>query len=218
VHVVIGYASREADAKETANTVEEQGGTASVLGIDVADEASVQAAFRAIRAEYGRLDVLVSNAGITRDGFLTMMSADKFDTVVDVNLRGTFLCCREAMKVMAYARSGSIVTISSAPGARGVPGQTNYSASKGGVVSFTKALAQEAARHNVRANVVAPGFIETDMTRAMRPDIRKSYAAQIPMGRVGGAEEVAAAVTFLASTRASYVTGACLVVDGGLVP
>jgi 3-oxoacyl-[acyl-carrier protein] reductase len=215
--VVVCYGRSDVEAKHVVNQIETEGGEALAVHLDVGDETSVRTVFRFVKTEFGRLDILVANAGITNDGFLSMMSTQKFDSVIDVNLRGTFLCCREAIKAMAFQRDGSIVTISSASGRRGVAGQTNYSASKGGVVAFTRALALEAGMHNVRANVVAPGFIETDMVKTIRPDLRKLYESQIPLGRVGQADEVANVVSFLASKRASYVHGACVVVDGGLV-
>lgn len=215
--VALTYAGDEDGAKQTVRDIEGVGGTASLHKVDVADELQVRTFFRDVRAAYGRLDVLVSNAGITRDGFITSMSAEKFKAVIDVNLVGTFHCCREAMKVMAYQRRGAIVTVSSSSGIHGMAGQTNYCASKGGVASFTRALALEGARFNVRANVVAPGLIETDMTRVMGAELLQEYENRVPLKRGGTPQEVASVVSFLASDRAAYVTASVVAVDGGLM-
>lgn len=215
--VVVGYARSESDAKLVAADIDAAGGRAWPARTDVTDERAVRGLFRWVRSEFGRLDVMVSNAGITSDGLVATMSTRKFDQVLEVNLRGTFFTCREAMRFMAYQRSGSIVTVSSSSGAHGVPGQANYCASKGGIVSFTSALAQEAGPFNVRVNAVGPGYIDTEMTRKVNPDLRRLYESRIPLQRVGAAEEVAKVVAFLASDRASYVTGAHVIVDGGLV-
>lgn len=214
--VIVGYNQSDLDAKQVVEDIELAGGEALAVHLDVTDEAAVRTVFRFVKKEFGRIDVLVSNAGVTNDGFLSTMSTEKFQSVLDVNLRGTFLTCREALKVMAFQRSGVIVTISSATGQAGREGQANYSASKGAILSFSKALAKESGMHNVRANVVAPGFIATDMVKVIRPDLRKSYESYISLARMGRPEEVAHVVTFLASDLASYVHGACFVVDGGL--
>lgn len=215
--VALTYTRDEEGAKQAVRDIEAGGGTASLHKVDVADELQVRTFFRDVRSTYGRLDVLVSNAGITRDGFITSMSAEKFRAVIDVNLVGTFHVCREAMKVMAYQRRGAIVTVSSSSGIHGMEGQTNYCASKGGVASFTRALALEGARFNVRANVVAPGLIETDMTRVMGPELLKEYENRVPLLRGGTPQEVASVVSFLASDRAAYVTASVVTVDGGLM-
>ena len=215
--VALTYSADEDGAKQTVRDIEAAGGTASLHKVDVADELQVRTFFRDVRSSYGRLDVLVSNAGVTRDGFIATMSAEKFKAVIDVNLLGTFHVCREAMKIMANQRRGAIVTVSSSSGIHGMAGQTNYCASKGGVASFTRALALEGARFNVRANVVAPGLIETDMTRVMGPELLRDYEDRVPLKRGGTPQEVASVVSFLASERAAYMTASVVTVDGGLM-
>ena len=215
-HVLVNYSRSEQDAKELVSQIGQEGGSAAALHADVTDEASVRDMFRAVRAEHGRLDVLVTSAGITRDRHLVAMSLGQFQETMDVNVQGTFLSCREALRIMQHQRRGAIVTLSSASGLDGgFPGQTNYVASKGAIIAFTKALAYEAAPHGVRANVVAPGFVATDMTRVLPSQIRKQYESRIRLGRMARPEEISGLVTFLASEKASYVTGEVLVANGG---
>ena len=215
-HVLVNYSRSEQDAKELVSQIGQEGGSAAALHADVTDEASVRDMFRAVRAEHGRLDVLVTSAGITRDRHLVAMSLGQFQETMDVKVQGTFLSCREALRIMQHQRRGAIVTLSSASGLDGgFPGQTNYVASKGAIIAFTKALAYEAAPHGVRANVVAPGFVATDMTRVLPSQIRKQYESRIRLGRMARPEEISGLVTFLASEKASYVTGEVLVANGG---
>lgn len=215
--VLVNYSRSEDEAKDTVRAIEADGGAAVAVLADVSNEEAVTELFRDIRRTYGRLDVLVTNAGITMDGFLVAMSLDQFRRVIDVNLVGTFLCCREAMRIMQHQRSGSIVTISSAAivDSKGLPGQANYVAAKGGIISFTKAVACEAAAFGVRANVVAPGFVSTDMTGALPAALRKKYESALRTRRMAQPEEIAPVVTFLASSQSSYVTGSVYVADGG---
>jgi len=216
VHVVVNYSRSEESAKELVARIAADGGSASALRADVTDENAVREMFRALRAEHGRLDVLVTSAGVTRDRHLVAMSSAQFQETMDINMTGTFLVCREALRVMQLQRRGAIVTISSASGLDGgFPGQTNYVASKGAIIAFTKALSYEAAPHGVRVNVVAPGFVETDMTRVIPAKLRATYASRIRLGRMGRPEEVAHLVTFLASDRASYITSETFVANGG---
>ncbi|WP_277209524.1 3-oxoacyl-ACP reductase family protein [Isoptericola croceus] len=216
VHVVVNYSRSEQPAKELVSEIEAEGGSAQAVQADVTDEDAVQALFRTVRSEHGRLDVLVTSAGVTNDRHLVAMSRDLFQQTMDVNLTGTFLACREAMRIMQHQRYGSIVTISSASGMDGgFPGQTNYVASKGAIIAFSKALAFEAVTHGIRVNVVAPGFVETDMVRRIPQKIRESYAARVRIGRMGRPQEIANLATFLASEKASYVTGEVLVANGG---
>ncbi|GCE49809.1 3-oxoacyl-[acyl-carrier-protein] reductase [Thermosporothrix hazakensis] len=217
VKVMVHYHSKEEEALQVADQIERAGGTAKIFQANVADEAAVQRMCREIKKEYGRLDILVNNAGITKDGFVTMMSAAKWQDVIDTNLKGTFFCTREALKIMHRQKRGAIINVASTSGVVGQPGQLNYSASKGGLIAFTKGLAREVAPQGIRANVVAPGFTETDMTRQMEPDVLKKYLEMVPLGRIGKPEEIAYMVSFLASSKAAYITGKVFIVDGGLV-
>jgi 3-oxoacyl-[acyl-carrier protein] reductase len=184
---------------------------------EVTDSASVDAAFtEAEELLGGPVDVLVANAGITRDTLLMRMSDDEFDAVIDTNLAGAFRCARRAVKGMIRARRGRIIFISSVVGLYGSPGQANYAASKSGLVGLARSISRELGGRGITANVVAPGFIETDMTAALPEDRQKAYLASIPAGRFGQAQEVAAAVRFLAGDDAAYITGAVIPVDGGL--
>lgn len=189
-----------------------------VLGIkgDVTDTASVDAAFEEIEAAHGPVEVLVANAGVTRDGLLMRMSDEDFETVLDVNLTGAFRCVRRASKGMIRLRRGRIVLISSVIGLYGGPGQVNYAASKAGLVGIARSVTRELGGRGITANVVAPGFIATDMTAALPEETQASYKAAIPAGRFASTDEVAGVVHFLASEDAAYVSGAVIPVDGGL--
>jgi len=183
---------------------------------EVTDTASVDAAFSAVEAHQGPVEVLVANAGITRDQLLMRMSDDDFDAVLNTNLTGAFRCARRASKGMIRLRRGRIVFVSSVVGLYGAPGQVNYAASKAGLVGMARSISRELGGRGITANVVAPGFIETDMTAVLPEQTRAAYVQAIPAGRFAQAEEVAAAVRFLAGAGAGYVTGAVLPVDGGL--
>jgi len=183
---------------------------------EVTDSASVDAAFAQVEAHQGPVEVLVANAGITRDQLLMRMSDDDFDAVIDTNLAGAFRCARRASKGMIRMRRGRIVFISSVVGLYGGPGQANYGASKAGLIGLARSITRELGGRGITANVVAPGFIETDMTAELPPDTKEAYVKMIPAGRFAGAHEVAAAVRFLASDAAAYVSGAVLPVDGGM--
>ncbi|MDX9915616.1 MAG: 3-oxoacyl-ACP reductase FabG [Sphaerochaeta sp.] len=183
---------------------------------DMTDRVSVEEALRRVIDEAKTIDVLVNNAGITRDGLLMRMSDEAWDEVIATNLTSVFLTCRRISRLMASQRRGAIVNIASVVGISGNGGQTNYAASKAGIIGFSKALAKELAGRSVRVNVVAPGFIDTAMTASLAAELRASIAAQIPLSYIGAAEEVAKAVAFLAGEGASYITGHVLAVDGGL--
>lgn len=189
-----------------------------VFGVhgDMTSTEQIDAAFSAIESELGPVEVLVANAGITKDQLLMRMSDAEFEEVLDVNLTGTFRCVRRASKGMIKARSGRIIMISSVIGLYGGPGQVNYAASKAGLVGIARSVTRELGARGITANVVAPGFIETAMTAALPEDTQKKYKAGIPAGRFAQPEEVAAAVTFLASPEAAYISGAVIPVDGGL--
>ena len=215
-HVVV--AARGADkAAAVAQAIAAAGGSAEALRLDVGDAASVSAGFKAVVEKHGKLDILVNNAGITDDGLILRMSKDSWDKVIATDLTGVFLCAQEAAKVMLKKRvAGRIVNITSVVGLMGNAGQTNYAAAKAGVVGFTKALAREIGSRGVTVNAVAPGYIETSMTDALNEEQKKALVSQIVLGRLGTAEDVAAAVLYLASDAAAYVTGTCLNVSGGL--
>lgn len=203
-------------AKQTADQIVSLGYKAIPVKVDVGVSADVEALFQVVVAEFGSLDILVNNAGITRDGLLMRMKDEDWDSVLDVNLKGTFLCTREAIKLMAKAKSGRIVTISSVVGEMGNAGQANYCASKAGIIGFTKAVAREYAKRNITVNAVAPGFIETDMTGVLTDGVKDELLKQIPVNRFGAPEDIANAVYYLVSDLGSYVTGQVIAVNGGM--
>jgi len=186
--------------------------------VDVTDEAAIERLFDGVIEKTGRIDILVNNAGITRDDLLLRMDADEWDLVMAVNLKGTFLMTKHASRYMVRQKSGRIVNMASVSGLVGNPGQANYSASKAGVVGFTRTVARELARKNVCCNAVAPGFIDTQMTRVLPEKAKENALAAIPLKRMGTVEEVARAVCFLAGDDAAYITGHVLPVDGGMAP
>jgi len=196
--------------------IEEKGGEAKSVAGDVALDSDAARLVEQAVAAYGQIDILVNNAGITRDGLLLRMSNEDWDAVIDTNLKGAFLCTRAAAKVMSKQRSGRIINISSVVGEMGNAGQANYCASKAGLLGLTKSVARELARRNVTVNAITPGFIVTDMTDGMTDKARESMTEQIPLGRLGEADDVANAVIFLASDQSSYVTGQVLGVNGGM--
>ena len=203
-------------AKETESAIIEAGGSATSVSVDVVSEPAVNAFFKKIMEEAGRIDVLVNNAGITRDGLLVRMKTTDWDAVLDTNLKGSFLCTQAVAKIMMKQRYGRIVNIASVVGAIGNAGQANYSASKAGVIGFTKSVAKELAPRGVTVNAVAPGFIETDMTAVLSDKVKEALMKQIPLGHIGKPEDVAAAIIFLASDDASYITGQVIHVNGGM--
>lgn len=214
--VYLTYVSRPAEAEEVVNSIVAAGGKAKAFALNVSDSEAVAAFFREEIKDKVHLSALVNNAGITKDGFLVRMKDEDFDQVIKVNLRGAFVCTREAAKIMSKNRNGRIVNISSVVGQIGNASQVNYSSAKAALLGLTKSCAKELAARQITVNAVAPGFIETDMTAILSDDVRKGYEDSIPLKRMGTAQEVAEAVAFLASDKAAYITGQVLGVNGGM--
>ncbi|MDD2898861.1 MAG: 3-oxoacyl-ACP reductase FabG [Desulfuromonadaceae bacterium] len=213
---VVATATTDIGAEATVAAIIAQGGAGKAVKLDVTNSAEVEALFKTITAEHGRLDILVNNAGITKDGLMMRMKDSDWDSVIDTNLKGSFICLREASKIMTKARYGRVVNISSVVGEMGNPGQVNYCASKAGIFGLTKSAARELAKRNITVNAVAPGFIETDMTADLPEKGREALMQNVPMGRFGSIEDIAYAVLFLVSPHAGYITGQVLSVNGGM--
>ncbi len=213
---VIGTATSQAGADGISAALAEQGVNGTGMVLDVGNQDSVDSCMQQIAEQYGTPDVLVNNAGITRDNLLMMMKQDQWDDIINTNLSSVFRMCKAVIRPMMKKRSGRIINISSVVGSTGNPGQTNYAATKAGLVGFSKSLAREIGSRGITVNTVAPGFIDTDMTRELAEEQRDKLAEQIPLGRLGSGEEVAAAVVFLASPGAAYITGETIHVNGGM--
>ncbi|MEG0591252.1 MAG: 3-oxoacyl-[acyl-carrier-protein] reductase [Lachnospiraceae bacterium] len=214
--VVINYQGSKEKAEMVQAEIEHAGGKAMTYQCDVSDFKACELFIKDIIAQLGSIDVLVNNAGITKDGLLMKMSEEDFDQVLNVNLKGTFHCIRFVSRQMMKQKSGRIINMSSVVGVMGNAGQANYAASKAGVIGLTKAAARELASRHITVNAVAPGFIETDMTEALSETVKESTRLQIPLGILGQPEDIANAVAFLASQEAGYITGQVLHVDGGM--
>ena len=215
-HIFFNYSSAGEAAAETEKLVAEAGGTATGVKVNVASEKEVQEFVARALDETGRIDVLVNNAGITRDGLLVRMKESDWEDVLNINLKGTFLCIKAVTKPMMKQRYGRIINVSSVVGVSGNPGQANYVAAKAGIIGLTKGVAKELASRNITANVVAPGYIETDMTAGLPDKAKEAMVSQIPLGRPGTPEDIARAVVFLASDDAAYITGQVLHISGGM--
>jgi 3-oxoacyl-[acyl-carrier protein] reductase len=215
-HVILGDVNLEG-AKQTATEIKQTGAKASAVQIDVSSSSDVQRVFDLISKEYKPVDIVVNNAGITRDGLLVRMKEVDWDLVMNINLKGSFLCSQQAAKQMMKQKSGTIVNIASIVGLMGNFGQANYSASKAGLIGLTKTLAREVAPRGIRANAIAPGFIDTEMTRVLEKSVREKLIEQIPLARLGEPEDVARCVSFLVSEKASYITGQVISVNGGML-
>ena len=215
--VIINYVSDKTDVEALEKEFKEKGADSLILKADVSNPEEVQNVVDKAIEKFGKIDVLVNNAGITRDNLLMRMSEEEFDKVLEINLKGTFLVTKAVTKYMMKKRSGSIINLSSVVGVAGNAGQCNYSASKAGIIGFTKSIAKELASRNIRANAVAPGFIETDMTDVLKEEVKENIHNQIPLKRMGKAKEVAELIYFLGSENSSYITGQVINIDGGMV-
>ena len=215
--VAVNYLSNDEAARQTASEIEVMGSEVMLLKADVTDSKAVKTMIRAVVEKWGRIDILVNNAGITRDGLLPRMSDEAWDAVIDTNLKGAYLCTKFALRPMMDQGWGRIVNISSVAGVVGSPGQSNYSAAKGGLIAFTKSIAREVGSRNITVNAVAPGFIVSDMTSTLPQEIKDSILSRIPLQRFGTVDEVAELVAFLTGERASYITAQVIGIDGGVM-
>lgn len=214
--VIVNYNGSKADAFQIVKEITDAGGTAEAIQCDVSDFKACEAFARQVLDKYKRVDILVNNAGITRDNLIMRMSEKEYEDVLDINLKGAFHMIRHFSRSFLKQRSGRIINISSVSGVLGNPGQANYAASKAGLIGLTKSVARELASRNIQVNAVAPGFIETDMTKGMTEEVKKEISGRIPMGKMGNTGNVADAVVFLAGSGGDYITGQVLCVDGGM--
>jgi len=217
VNVAITFVNNEDLAERTVDEIKKHGVRALAVRADVSMEEDVLNMAKTVKENLGSIDILVNNAGITRDNLLMRMDTEDWDKVIDTNLKGTYLCTKSVIRDMIKKKSGKIINIASVAGVAGNFGQTNYSASKAGIIGFTKSLAKEVASRGINVNAVAPGLIETDMTLALKEDTKNSLVKNIPMGRLGTVQDIANIVVFLASEKSDYITGQVINVDGGMI-
>lgn len=216
-NIVINYTSSSKAAEEVVQEAEKLGVSALALKADVSKNDEIENLVNEVLNKFGRIDILVNNAGITRDNLLIRMSEEEFQDVIEINLKGAFICTKHVSKVMIKQRAGKIINIASVVGVMGNAGQSNYAASKAGLIGFTKSVAKELAKRNINVNAVAPGYIETDMTASLPEKVREEFMNNIPMGRAGAPLDVANVVLFLASEYSDYITGQVINIDGGMV-
>lgn len=216
-NVVINYVSTNTDIEKLEREFKEKGAESLILKADVSKVEEVENVVNKAIERFGKIDVLVNNAGVTKDGLLLRMKEEDFDKVIEINLKGTFITTKSVLPYMMKKRDGKIINLSSVVGVTGNAGQCNYSASKAGIIGFTKSAAKELASRNIRVNAVAPGFIDTDMTSVLGEDIKENINSQIPMRRMGISREIANVVYFLGSDESSYITGQVINIDGGMV-
>lgn len=214
--VIVNYNGSEERAKEVKQTIEENGGKASIYKCNVSDFEACEAMIKDVVKEYGHLDILVNNAGITKDGLIMKMKEEDFDSVLNVNLKGTFNTIRHSARQMLKQRSGKIINISSVSGILGNAGQANYAASKAGVIGLTKTMARELGSRGITVNAIAPGFVDTEMTEILSEELKENACKQIILGRFGKPEDIANTAVFLVSDKADYITGQVISVDGGM--
>ena len=216
-NVVINYVSSKTDVEALRSEFEDKGVKTLIMQADVTDKTAIEELVKKAIEKFGAIDVLVNNAGITRDNLLMRMSEKEFDKVIEINLKGTYIVTKAVTKYMMKKRKGSIINLSSVVGVAGNAGQCNYAASKAGIIGFTKSIAKELASRNIRSNAVAPGFIETDMTAVLSDEVKENIHNQIPLKRMGTAKEVANLIYFLGSDESAYITGQVINIDGGMV-
>lgn len=214
--VIVNYSGNDEAAQKTVDEITATGGQSQKYKCNVNDSESVKVMIDEIIKEFGRIDILVNNAGITKDGLMLRMTDEDFDRVIDVNLKGTFNCTKYVSKYMLKQKSGKIINISSVVGLSGNAGQVNYSASKAGIIGITKSAAKELSSRGITVNAVAPGYVDTDMTKVLSDNIRNEILKNIPLQRMGNVEDISNCVAFLASEDASYITGQVISVDGGM--